>query len=1701
MQKKKRRFYKHAHCDNLLQSIISHFDTRNEKIQESAASSLLLLLSIPSNENYVVEQAKAALATNQICQSLLDKSIASESKCSDRNQDTIYDSIRSKYVLETLKSYFSFLGKKRGYQNLNDAQHERIFSIMTASSSVLRTFSNTNNQCHGDIIELSALSLKTCSSILFDSRSLEDMAQIQTLIMYIASMDSESTYKLFGTSIIHHLLSMITSSSCSSVAILMEGALRADTANVARSRLLAILTAKLNSETFSPFTLMQGVIPAITLLQNADRTVRESSLEFLAEFSLTVDEKYSSTKDLVAVSALCHLASEKGVSWSFRSDLIMDGASAVPRLLRRAIKDSTSPSILRQSLLQHCYYLATSKAIGNIDSTPNNYEQWLPIGDAIGGCIAATSFLSTIDLMENTVFPLTERWDFAGKDISESYCSLGNELNHIENRAEHINPAIQSLLDSVARMLKGIIIDENTTEAVNASNIVIMTSPSKVGGRRRSYSISAIDGANYIDPYPKNMANCVENYLSNDSSAHIFYNFFQKRVIELVISTSWGNSVFTKLTKKMQKSIPKYLLSIKAKGNDAAGIALMNLPLDYDDFTSLWKFFQSDEGSPSGSPKNLLILTLLAECIKNKCSRIVKGKESPWKLISLIFNEITSLATMTTDQDKALEDGAFDFTCLCLMQTLLSLFDAFESPKGESQGIKTKTLKSHVTLLITLIQSEDGQQLPNGDIIMPLISDRARTVALNLLARLCDIAPSDVVDSLVPAMMDAIITSSPDRQVKSADEALSVIVPAFCAHASTNGLKIIHLFSRFISSCNFSAGFSRERILNLYRSMADALLLVNEKGGTCSLVACFLASEAYHSCVSSKIETNQNGNESKVDEIDFALNLIQKMKPSNMIAALLQMLRYVGKFVMILAAQSEEDDIRVENAYRDASISLVTDEIDLVTMTLHGPSLNRGEVLESIPIEKLNISTSGILKNAQRSLMWLTTKLLSVAKKGIGSPSIQKAVQGNVGLDSEIYLYLWQQLMLVQTESMQHLSDISESSKEFWEAIHSASQDTLGHLQKVLPLPEFLACSTALLKDSDINQNFHKHTLLLLSDRASNVTDAAETSLFLETIPDLVELVKSSNSEVNHMKDRIDEPMSRRNAITQQTALIAIETISQSFVSSKNPLLRNWSRMKSVFVPALQVVHILITKTSSKITANKEDFNIVDGQLLSNAALCAGTLVSIMKQRCVSLLRKILQPLLDAFSHINGYQKKQVAADEDMKEDDEILMTQKLLQRSILHSLSMTLDALPTFLSPFLNVIFSPYHLPSSSLRKNIQNDEADTVEILAEELQVSMATKIPIRSLVPSICKCISRTLCATNSDSFLNEVTSLLNTLIASIRNASRSDLSPLINVIVGAITSIYDRKVAYGKDQLTLISTSNQCILDLVMKLSEAQLRPLFARLREWRGELNETEDPTPTTIARRFAFWKLASSLSLELKGIFLPCMSSVFIDVVQELEFAVSKLVASPKGSKRRRLESGYEEKLGNLDMLRPLQSVLLCVESALKADAHEGGNWIRSDDNQRYNMILTPLTKLLQAKVPTQFPVELAFGEDDANKSTTAFQKLVQGDLTTDKGSVVASLTALATAGGNDQLWKPLNYAIMDACGNETRAEVRKAGINCLLSLLQLLGEEYMVLLPECLPVLSELLEESDEEIANLARECIRLGEELLGESLEDSLR
>ena len=231
-----------------------------------------------------------------------------------------------------------------------------------------------------------------------------------------------------------------------------------------------------------------------------------------------------------------------------------------------------------------------------------------------------------------------------------------------------------------------------------------------------------------------------------------------------------------------------------------------------------------------------------------------------------------------------------------------------------------------------------------------------------------------------------------------------------------------------------------------------------------------------------------------------------------------------------------------------------------------------------------------------------------------------------------------------------------------------------------------------------------------------------------------------------------------------------------------------------------------------------------------------------------------------------------------------------------------------------------------------------------------------------------------------------------------------------------------------------------------------------------------------------------------------CFSPRQVLAVSELNEKRSDSQKSADGKKRRRVAADDVD-IGSYakDSIGCLQPLLLCLETCIRADAHDGGQWIRADDARRYHLLLEPLGKLLQCRISDSSASNGGF-----SNSIDAYRTIVHGsedeNTSSEGGSVIGCLVALAGASGDEQLWKPLNYAVLQACANERRPEVRKAGVYSLLSLIRSLGEEYMVLLPECLPNLSELLEDSDDEIAGFAQECIRISEELLGESLQDSL-
>ena len=93
-----------------------------------------------------------------------------------------------------------------------------------------------------------------------------------------------------------------------------------------------------------------------------------------------------------------------------------------------------------------------------------------------------------------------------------------------------------------------------------------------------------------------------------------------------------------------------------------------------------------------------------------------------------------------------------------------------------------------------------------------------------------------------------------------------------------------------------------------------------------------------------------------------------------------------------------------------------------------------------------------------------------------------------------------------------------------------------------------------------------------------------------------------------------------------------------------------------------------------------------------------------------------------------------------------------------------------------------------------------------------------------------------------------------------------------------------------------------------------------------------------------------------------------------------------------------------------------------------------------------------------------------------------------------------ALAAGNDELWKSLHHRLCLHTRNEEPIG-RYHTLKTIQECFENVGEEYLIMLPETISYLSELLEDTDTEVENLARGLKALLEKLNGgESLDSYL-
>lgn len=101
---------------------------------------------------------------------------------------------------------------------------------------------------------------------------------------------------------------------------------------------------------------------------------------------------------------------------------------------------------------------------------------------------------------------------------------------------------------------------------------------------------------------------------------------------------------------------------------------------------------------------------------------------------------------------------------------------------------------------------------------------------------------------------------------------------------------------------------------------------------------------------------------------------------------------------------------------------------------------------------------------------------------------------------------------------------------------------------------------------------------------------------------------------------------------------------------------------------------------------------------------------------------------------------------------------------------------------------------------------------------------------------------------------------------------------------------------------------------------------------------------------------------------------------------------------------------------------------------------------------------------------------------------------------LIPAIAELAVATDSPAHHKEMNAAILKYMRSDS-SPVRLAAVQCEKALTERLGEEWLALLPEMLPFISEALEDDDEDVEKAVNSLVVTIEGILGESLNPMLQ
>ncbi|KAA0725519.1 HEAT repeat-containing protein 1 [Triplophysa tibetana] len=574
---------------------------------------------------------------------------------------------------------------------------------------------------------------------------------------------------------------------------------------------------------------------------------------------------------------------------------------------------------------------------------------------------------------------------------------------------------------------------------------------------------------------------------------------------------------------------------------------------------------------------------------------------------------------------------------------------------------------------------------------------------------------------------------------------------------------------------------------------------------------------------------------------------------------------------------------------------------------------------------------------------------------------------------------------------------------KFWRALLSKSYDTLDKVNALLPMDTFITVMRGLMGNQ--LASVRRKAMELLNNKLQQRTlwQEEQITVLLELIGDLLHIVGRGHDQVMAQEEE-------EQAINRQTALYSLKLLCRSF----------GSKHQELFVPVLN--------KAVELVANKDE----EKNVMGSALLCVAEVISTLKAHAIPQLHRLMPAVLST-----------------LKERKDLL-TNEIYLLSAVTALQRVSETLPHFISPYLqDTISQTTRLTLLAMRQT----SCPQLIVRLTSLRNTIATKVPSRVLIPTITKCYCGMV-----DKHQNRVSPLMNILKEHIAQMDKDQLNNHQSELTSFFLSALDFRAQHCQGDLKkageIEGSVIDCLLGMVMKLSEVTFRPLFFKLFDWSKIDGASKD-------RLLTFYRLADRIADKLKGLFVLFAGQL----VKPSSDLLRQLNTAHTDEAFFKSDDEEEDNVTKSSLL--LQYMLDCLHKIFVYDTQ------RFLSKERADALLSPLVDQL----------ENMLGEEEVYKIHITEH-------------LVPCIGQFAVTMGDDSQWKVLNYQILLKTRHGS-PKVRFSALVMLLELARKLKENYMVLLPETIPFMAELMEDECEEVEHQVQKVIQEMETVLGESLQ----